>query len=221
MIDTCKLEFKTILLAYPDCYKFSSSHPLRRGNHWLTWGWHRVSGQGGSLRHELYNIILNSVEDLPGFNRIAESLGLDPTVPRVALASELRLPDALPTRNKEELDRITLSISRTSRVPLGDLVQCMHRDRFVIWVPCIRGDSLLASDKRMSDLAERLAAAAPEMTRIGVGMMGQGPVGWASSMEEALRALEVGSRIVVQARTHRYSDIVLHEGARRSDNVLR
>lgn len=176
---------------------------------------------GGSLRHELYTIILSKPEDVAGFNRVAESLGLDPTVPRVAFAAELRMPEHLISRNEAELERIVLGMARLAKTAPIDLVQLIHRDRLIIWFPCIRGDSLLASDKRMGGLAERLIASVAELARIGVGMMGQGSQGWAVSMDEALRALEMGGRNATPTKVHRYSDIVLYEGARRSDNVLR
>jgi sugar diacid utilization regulator len=158
---------------------------------------------------------------MAAFHRAAESLGLDPTVPRVALAAQMRATDDRPVPNDAELERIALCMSRTAKVAADDLVQLMYREKLVVWMPCIRGDSLLASDKRMGELAERLVGSLPDLSRIGVGMMGQGPAGWTASMDEALRAIEVGSRIAAHVKVHRYSDIVLHESARRSDNVLR
>jgi carbohydrate diacid regulator len=97
----------------------------------------------------------------------------------------------------------------------------MYRGRLIVWIPCIRGDSVLASDRRMGELAPRLIANVPEFKQVGVGMMGQGPSGWSGSVDEAVKALEVGERNGGGDSVYRYSDIALNEGARRSDNVLR
>ena len=108
-----------------------------------------------------------------------------------------------------------------AKVNTADLVRVMHRGRLVVWVPCIRGDSLLASDRRMGELAERLVETVPELKKVGVGMMGLGPSGWSGSVDEAVKALEVGERNGGDDSVYSYSDIALYEGARRSDNVLR
>jgi sugar diacid utilization regulator len=120
-----------------------------------------------------------------------------------------------------ELDRVQLAVSRLAKVSAIDLVRVMYRGRLIIWFPCIRGDSLLASDRRMGELATRLIEAVPEFKQVGVGMMGLGSSGWAGSVEEALKALELGERCGGSHGAYRYSDIALNEGARRSDNVLR
>lgn len=51
--------------------------------------------------------------------------------------------------------------------------------------------------------------------------MNQGPAGWAASADEALKALQSGPRENPDARIYFYSDIVLHEGVRGTDNGLR
>jgi carbohydrate diacid regulator len=174
-----------------------------------------------ALRYELCNLILTAPGDVGEFNRVSETIGIDPTIARVAFAFNTNVSDTLPSRVETELDRMMLVVARMAKVNAADLVRVMYRGRLIVWIPCIRGDSLLASDRRMGELAVRLIANVPEFKQVGVGMMGQGPSGWSGSVDEAVKALEVGERIGEGDGVYRYSDIALNEGARRSDNVLR
>jgi carbohydrate diacid regulator len=174
-----------------------------------------------ALRYELCNLIFSTPGEVNEFNRVSETIGIDPTIARVAFAFNANVPDTLSSRVETELDRMLLAVARMSKVGVADLVRVMYRGRFIVWVPCIRGDSLLASDRRMGELAARLLANIPEFKQVGVGMMGQGPSGWSGSVDEALKALEVGGRIGGGDGVYKYSDIALNEGARRSENVLR
>ena len=174
-----------------------------------------------ALRYELCNLVFSASGDVSEFNRVSETIGIDPTIARVALAFNSSVPDTLPSRVETELDRMMLALARTAKVNADDLIRAMYRGRLIVWVPCIRGDSLLASDRRMGELAVQVIANVPEFKQVGVGMMGQGPSGWSGSVDEAIKAMEVGERIGGGNNVFRYSDIALNEGARRSDNVLR
>jgi carbohydrate diacid regulator len=174
-----------------------------------------------ALRYELCNLIFSAPGDVNEFNRVAETIGIDPTIARVAFAFNADAPDTLPSRVETELDRMLLIVARMAKINASDLVRVMYRGRLIVWIPCIRGDSLLASDRRMQELAARLIENIPEFKQIGVGMMGQGPAGWSGSVDEAVKALEIGERDGGAESVYRYSDIALNEGARRSDNVLR
>ena len=173
-----------------------------------------------ALRYELCNLIFSAAGDINEFNRVSETIGIDPTIARVAFAFNMSAPDTLPSRVETELDRMLLAVARLAKVNAADLVRVMYRGRLIVWMPCIRGDSLLASDRRMGELGARLVADVPEFKQVGIGMMGQGPSGWSGSVDEAFKALEVGERNGSDG-VYRYSDIALNEGARRSDNVLR
>ena len=173
-----------------------------------------------ALRYEHCNLIFSAAGDINEFNRVSETIGIDPTIARVAFAFNMSAPDTLPSRVETELDRMLLAVARLAKVNAADLVRVMYRGRLIVWMPCIRGDSLLASDRRMGELGARLVADVPEFKQVGIGMMGQGPSGWSGSVDEAFKALEVGERNGSDG-VYRYSDIALNEGARRSDNVLR
>lgn len=174
-----------------------------------------------SLRYELSTAIFQFPEDVATFRHVAEALGLDPTVPRIALAFDLRLKKDTSTRWEAELDRMTLAAARHLKTPHEDLVRVFHRGRLVIWTPCVRGDSVVAADRRIADCSQGLLKAIPEITSLGVGLMNEGSSGWATSVDEAFKALEFGARGNSRSKVHLYSDIAVDEGARRTDNVLR
>jgi carbohydrate diacid regulator len=174
-----------------------------------------------ALRFELCSLIFRNPEDVDGFKKCAESLGLDPTLSRIALAIEMKPIKALPSKLESEYDRLNLSVSRHFKSAYGDLVRVFHRGRLIVWVPCIRGDTLVAADRRFADCAVALLNATSEILSVGIGLLNQGPSGWALSVDEACKALEYGTPAPGKRSVHLYSDIVVNEGVRRTDNVLR
>ncbi len=174
-----------------------------------------------ALRYELCSIVFSFPEDAGSFHAAAEALGLDPTVPRVALALDLQLPNVGSSRLESELDRLTLTAARHWECVHEDLVRVLHRGRVVIWTPCVRGDSMVAADRRMAQYMPSFMKAAPDVRAVGIGLMNQGPRGWAASVDEAFKALESGLRGDAAKRVHLYSEIAVDESVRRSDNVLR
>ena len=174
-----------------------------------------------SLRFELCSLVFRNPEDVESFHRCAESLGIDPTVPRIALAIETKQIKVLSSRFESEYDRLTLCVSRHFKSTYEDLVRVFHRGRLIVWVPCIRGDTLVAGDRRFADCAVTLVKATSEILAVGIGLLNQGPSGWAQSVDEACKALEFGSPAPGKRRVHLYSEIVVNESVRRTDNVLR
>jgi sugar diacid utilization regulator len=174
-----------------------------------------------SLRFELCSLIFRNPEDVESFHKCAESLGLDPTVPRIALAIETKQIKVLPSKLESEYDRLALCVSRHFKSNYEDLVRVFHRGRLIVWVPCIRGDTLVAADRRFADCAVTAIKATSEVLAVGIGLLNQGPAGWALSVDEACKALEFGSPAAAKRRVHLYSDIVVNESVRRTDNVLR
>jgi carbohydrate diacid regulator len=174
-----------------------------------------------SLRYELTTIVFQFPHDAAAFQRTAEALGLDPTAARIALVLDLQLPKSAPARLEGELDRITLGAARHLKCGYEDLVRVLHRERLVIWAPCIRGDTLVAADRKVMEGALSLAWSVPEVQAVGIGLMNQGPAGWALSVDEGFKALEFGLRGQPNRKVHSYSDIAVTESMRRSVNVLR
>ena len=174
-----------------------------------------------SLRFELCSLVFRNPEDVESFHKCAESLGIDPTLPRVALAVEIKQGKVLPSKLESEYDRLALCVSRHFKTKYEDLVRVFHRGRVIVWVPCIRGETVVAGDRRFADCAATLVRATNEILAVGIGLLNQGPSGWAQSVDEACKALEFAVPAPDMRRVHLYSDIVVNESVRRTDNVLR
>ncbi len=101
------------------------------------------------------------------------------------------------------------------------MVRVFHRGRLIVWVPTVRGETVVMADRRIGKCAAQLLKGSPEVQAIGVGLMGPGATGWAATVDEACKAVEFGLRAGPTRAVHLYSDIALNESARRSENVLR
>jgi len=173
------------------------------------------------LLHQLYSIVFHSPGDVEGFRATADALGMDFAAPRIALAMDIDVAVlGLASRN-DALDRIVVAAARHLHAAPDNLVRAWHRQRLIIWVPCPPGDSVSRCDQKMTTYATSLAYAVPEIRRIGIGLMNDGPSGWAASVEEAIRALDFGSGDGTDRRVCAWSSFVIEEGVRRADNVRR
>ncbi|MFP6562655.1 PucR family transcriptional regulator [Paraburkholderia sp. B3] len=172
----------------------------------------------GSLLHQLYGLVFHTPDDTERFRETVEALGLDATLPRIALAIDLDLRDYPLSARDDALDRFTLAAARHLEVKLDALLRVWHRERLVLWVPCARGDSLTRNDQAVAARASALARAEPRVRSIGLGLMNEGARGWAASVDEAFRAVDFAPH---EGDVHRYSSIAIEESVRSSGNVLR
>lgn len=172
-----------------------------------------------ALRHQLYSIVFHSPEDVAGFRETAGALGLDSTAPRVALAVDIEVTTRTP--DERELDRITLACARHLAAAPDDLIRAWHRGRLILWVPCQHGDSINRIDRQMTERAGELVRALPEVRNVGVGLMNEGASGWATSVDEAIKALDFSPKHSGKPQVALYSNILLEESARHTSNALR
>lgn len=174
-----------------------------------------------SLRNELVYVVLSFPDDVAGFRRACESLGLDSTIPRVALALDLAIPGILASRHESEVEQLLLAIARQLKLATDDLVSATHQGRLVLWVPAVRGESMLATDLRMRTYAQSLVRALSQVHGVGVGLMNEGAAGWAASVDEAFKALQAGRRRGEDPSVFLYSDQAVTDSVLGTDNVLR
>lgn len=178
----------------------------------------------GSLLHQLYGLVFHAPDDAERFRATVEALGLDATLPRIALAVDLDLGDHAPSAHDDALDRFALAAAHHLEVKPDALVRVRHRERLVLWVPCARGDSFTRNDEAVAGRAAALARAEPRVRSIGIGLMNEGARGWAASVEEAFKAVDFARHAQdddAPARVHRYSSIAVEESVRNSGSVLR
>jgi sugar diacid utilization regulator len=174
-----------------------------------------------ALRYELLSVIFGFHDDEVAFDRATAALGLDGSVPRVCIAFDVTMPDVLPSHVEGELDRLVLGIARALGVTPDALVRAVHRDRMVVWVPVIRGDSTLAVDNFMQRQAASVVNAIANVHRVGIGLMNHGARGWSASLDEAFKALDGGLRLTPSRPVVSFSEMVLNEGVMRSSASLR
>lgn len=174
-----------------------------------------------SLLHQLHGIVFHTPDDAERFRETVGALGLDATLPRIALAIDFDLSDYPPSAHDDALDRFVLAAARHLEVKPDTLVRVWHRERLVLWVPCARGDSLTRNDQAVAVRSAALARAEPRVRSIGIGLMSEGARGWAASVDEAIKAVDFAQHDGEPAGVHRYSSIAIEESVRSSGNVLR
>lgn len=174
-----------------------------------------------SILHQLNTVIFHAPDDNESFNEAVGALGLDATLPRIALAIDAALDKLPPDIRTSECNRLALTVSRHFRVEPEMLVHVWHRGRLVVWVPCSRGGTISQCDRAAYDCAQHVGASEHGVRSIGIGLMNEGASGWAASAAEAIRAMERAPDSLPGHNVHRYSSIALEESVRGTANVLR
>lgn len=174
-----------------------------------------------SILHQLYTVVFHAPDATDSFVEAVGALGLDATLPRVALAIDAALDKLPPDIRTNECNRLALTVARHFRVESEMIVHVWHRGRMVAWVPCSRGGALSQCDRVAFDLAEHVGTSEHGVRAIGIGLMNQGATGWAASAAEAIRAMELALQTPTNRKVHRYSAIALEESVRSKANVLR
>ncbi|MFG7960911.1 PucR family transcriptional regulator [Pseudomonas aeruginosa] len=173
------------------------------------------------LDQRLHYILLHTPEDEAGFREVLAALGLDPGMPRAAMALDVAIEaDTLRTR-ENEVERLLLHVARAFKVATSDLLRTWHRERLLVWLPCAHGEAISQADQRLARGAMALLAGLAELRQVGLGIMNHGARGWTRSAEEALRALDFFSGERAGRVVRRYSDILVEDGIRGSENALR
>ena len=174
-----------------------------------------------SILHQLYTVLFHAPDDDESFVQAVGALGLDATLPRVALAIDAALDKLPPDLRTSECTRLALTVSRHFCVEPEMLIHVWHRGRVVAWVPCTRGAAISQTDRAAYDCAQHVVTSEKKLRAIGIGLMNHGASGWAASAAEAIRALELAPHGPASGKVHRYSSIALEESVRSTANVLR
>ncbi len=142
-------------------------------------------------------------------------------MPRVALVLQLDLSGNAVPKWEGEFDRHARTAARKCKIEHDDVVRVFHRGRLIIWVPTIRGETVVMADRRIGKSAVQLIKGTPEIKAIGIDYRAQVPqAGPQRSMKPAGRS-KFGLRSSPARAVYLYSDIAVNESARKSDNVLR
>ncbi|MFG7960912.1 PucR family transcriptional regulator [Pseudomonas aeruginosa] len=173
------------------------------------------------LHQQLSYVLLHSPQDEACFSETLIALGLDPCISRVAMALDVDLSTEDPFLHEKLIDQISPLVSRTFKVERAELIHAWNRERLIFWLPCSQGETISHSDQRTARGAGVLLTLAPEVRCIGLGIMNYGAQGWATSADEAIRALDFFCNESADRIVKRYSSILIEDSIRNSKNVLR
>jgi carbohydrate diacid regulator len=174
-----------------------------------------------AMRYQLCSAVFSASPDFQSFRKAAEALGIDPNGLRVGMAMNVDVSGISPPNLERELDRLTLSLARQLKVQNSELVRVMRHERLLVWVPCARGDSMITTDRRIFTLMSSAVQTLRPVGSVGIGLMNQGPNGWAETAREAIRALESGLASHPPVRVRSFSQIAVSESVRSADTTLR
>ena len=172
-----------------------------------------------SLRHQLHEVIFSHSGDAQAFSKTTRALGVDHTIPRIAIAVKSGRLDPGTPNSALEADRIVLALARSLNNNRDSLIDTWHQERLIVWVPCVPNESANASDRRVSERMSLWLESLSSVISVGVGLAGVGEKGWATSAEEAIRALDFARHSTLERRLYCYSDIVIEECIRGNESA--
>jgi hypothetical protein len=170
------------------------------------------------LRHELYRLIIARSDDVEMFRMYAESLTLDATAPHCAIvfAVNVRSP-----KLEDVAEQTLVSIGRTLGVSKERFLWATHHDHLVMWLPLPHRADAVDLDQQVAVKAKSIIEQNSSVRSAGIGLSGSGPRAWRISMEQAFKALELGSRHTSGQSIHRFSDYLLDDAVLTIENAPR
>lgn len=172
-------------------------------------------------RHELCSILYNHPEDEEGFRQRALALGLDASAPHIALA----LRNGGPSGGIDEQQSWQDSVLKTAATLLGTkartLLSTQRPGHLLLWCPLPIGEHALGYEQIVTRESQALQKATPGIRAIGIGLPDTGPAGWRASGEQALQAIEIGSRLHPDQPVYCYSDVALEHSVMDSPALKR
>ena len=171
------------------------------------------------LQHELCAVIFSRPEDTDNFREHALSLGLDANASHLALA--LRLVPHLREQITPEagLDKLQAAACRILSLERSGVLRAVRNGHVLLWLPLPAGEPACEAERRLAERAALLPDALADIARVGIGLPDSGASGWRRSVDQALRALDLGLRIAPARTAHRYLDFVIDDALAGTDNV--
>jgi carbohydrate diacid regulator len=172
------------------------------------------------LRYELCTIIFTHPENMQEFTGHARALGIDLSAEHAALALRLTEPANESAEFDEKLDPFFVVVSRLLGTSRDSLLYMTRHGDVLVWSGLPRGEAFLANELKLVTRAKALAAADLKIAAIGIGLPARAHQDWKRTAEQALKALDVGTRLNPKCRVHRYSDVVLDNAALGSEDAV-
>lgn len=174
------------------------SDEMQRRSHWRD-----------RARHELCSILYNHPEDEDGFRQRTLALGLDASAPHIALALRPGGASVGIDEQGDWQDSVLNSAARLLGTELRTLLSTLRPGHLLLWCPLPVGEHALGYEQVLTRRAASLLESSPGTSAVGIGLPDQGPAGWRASGEQAMQAIEIGSRLHPEQSVHCYSDVAL------------
>lgn len=174
------------------------------------------------LRHELCAVIFNHPQNAEGFRSQAQALGLDPVAPHTALA--LQLDDPLSTLSEfdERLESLMAAVPRLLRFDRDKCLHAVRNGHVLYWLPMPRGETQVSHEQRLARQATAiLEGGLREIQAVGLGLSGSGASGWQLSAQQAIKAIELGTRLQPGRVVRRYTEVALDDAVMVSEETAR
>lgn len=171
------------------------------------------------LRHDLYNVIYNQPGDERGFREHTAALGLDATAPHVALA--LKLEDSLAPRlhQESEIGPLLDAISRSCGIDREGFLRMPRHGHLLVWLPLPGREPAIHGDRVLAEQAAKILKPRSGAELLGIGLPDSGAHGWRRSADQALKAIELGTRLQPERALHRYLDVAFDDLLSGSDGI--
>ena len=160
-------------------------------------------------RHELCSILYNHPEDEDGFRQRALALGLDASAPHIALALRIGGRGNGIDEQQNWQDAVLKSAAALLGTKARTLLSTQRPGHLLLWCPLPVGEHALSYEQVLTRQAQALQKATAGVRAIGIGLPDTGPAGWRNSGEQALQAIEIGSRLHPDQPAYCYSDVAL------------
>ena len=174
------------------------------------------------LRHELCAIIFNTPENAEGFRHKAQALGLDPAAPHTVMALQIDTPLIGLTEFDERMEALLAAVARTLRFGRDQFLHEVRNDHLLYWLPLPRGETQLGHEQRLLRQANViLDSGLREVRAAGLGLSGHGAGGWRLSAQQAMKAIDLGTRLTAGRSVRLYTDIALDDAVLGSEETAR
>mgnify|MGYP000318382951 CR=1 FL=1 len=171
------------------------------------------------VRHELCGILFSAPEDEQGFREKAAALGLDPAAAHTALALQMSGLKAEMAEHQVELEDALRQASEILNVDPQSILRTLRPGHLLIWLPVPLGEVASRHALGLARDAWKVVSAAPGIDAVGIGLPDTGAQGWRRSADQALRAIELGSRLDPTRQVFGYAEYALEHAVMESPTL--
>lgn len=172
------------------------------------------------LRSDLSDVIFSHPEDRAAFDEYALALGLDASVPHIAVALRPQPGGNSSLSAGAEFDELTQKVAEVVGLPVDNLLHAKRYRHVLLWLPISDSDSV-SSERLIVEQCRSLLDKAATLSAVGIGLPDVGPHGFRRSADQAIRAVELGTRSRRRERIHRYVQCAIYDLAAQSAGFLR